>query len=324
MGDEGPGLEVIQRDFPDIDLLVDDPGHDGQHFYVLARALPHLTEAEGDLGFRPGYRAQRIGVPLVARALHPWGGGGGSLVVALLLANALGIFAGAIAISMFVNERGGPAWVGAIFPWIPACLQGLQITLVDACAAGLGMAALAAASRRRPVASFALALLALLTKEATVVLFAGWVLWALVQRVPARRWLPLVAATGPILVWFLLLRRMFPGPRLQGEEFVPPLSGLVGAVQATLDGVAGATTVGLGTSLLVFAGLVLVAIFGDHRQPWPWVALTLAVYQSLFTDFFWYRTINAQRFTVAGTAVLLVVLGLRYGADRARSPVAAA
>jgi hypothetical protein len=114
---------------------------------------------------------------------------------------------------------------------------------------------------------------------------------------------------------------MFPGPRLQGEEFVVPLSGMVDAIFATIDGVRGATGIGLGTSVLVFVGLVLLAAFGDHRTPWPWIALGLAAYQTLLQDAYWFKTINSLRFTVAGAAVLLVVLGERLA--RSRAPAAA-
>lgn len=254
---------------------------------------------------------QRITLPALARVLHPGGGGGESLVVALLLANGLGILAGAIGTSVLVNSRGGPAWAGAIFPWLPGSLQGLQLTLADAFAAGLGVAALAAASRRHPWLAFCLAAAALLGKEATVVLFAGWIAWALVRRQPWQTWLPLAGAPAVPVAWFLVLRQTFPGPRLHGEEFVAPLTGLADAVQATADGASGATLLGLGASLLVFAGLLGVAALGDRRTPWPWAAAALAAYQTLLTDVFWYKTINALRFTAVGAALLLIVVGLR-------------
>lgn len=324
-GELGPGADVLRRDFPDIDLLEDDPGHDGQHFYVLARALPHLSEAKDDLGFRPGYRAQRIALPLLTRVLHPQGGGGDGLVTALLVANGLGILAGAIGVSVLVTARGGPVWVGLLFPWLPACLQGLQLTLADAFGAGLAVAALAAASRRRPLMAFALALAALLGKESTLIVFAGWGLWALLQRLDWRVWAPFVAAPAVAGAWFLSLRETFPGPRLQGEEFVAPLTGLVDAVRATFDGATGASWFGLSVSVLVFVGLLVVAGWGDRSLPWPWIAALLAAYQTLLTDAFWYKTINALRFTVSGMAILLVVVGTRLpSVTRLRAALASA
>lgn len=323
-GDTGPAAELLQEDFPTIDFLEDDPGHDGQHFYALARTLPHLHDAEPYLGFRPGYRAQRIGLPLASRLLHPWGGGGPSLVWALLVANGLGILAGAIGTSVLVTSRGGPAWAGAVFPWLPACLQGLQLTLADAFGTGVVIAALAAAHRRRPVLTGALATAALLGKEATLIIFAGWVVWALTQRLSWRRWAPFAVATVVAVGWMHVLRGIFPGPRLGGTEFVVPLTGIVDAVKATLDGAVGASWFGLGMSLGVFIGLVAVALRGDRATSWPWIAAVCALYQAVLADAFWYKTINALRFSIGGMAVLLVVIGTRFPATLSPRPGAPA
>ena len=307
-GRQGPGAAVLLGDMPDGSFLP-GIGHDGQHFYVVARSLPHLEDAEDDLGLRPGYRFQRVGMPLLARVLHPWGGGGESLVVAMLVANWLGIVAGAIGVSVLVASRGGPPWVGAIFPWLPACLQGLQTSLADAHAAGFTLAALAAAERRQPVLAGALAVAAILGKEAIVVVFVGWGCWAVVRRLPLRTYLPFVLAVVPAALWFLHLRQVFPGRRLHGQEFVAPFTGFVDAFRALADGADGATVVGLAISVTVFVGLLLVVVLGDKQTVWPWIALALFAYQAVLRDSYWYKTINANRFTIAGAGVLLVVLG---------------
>ena len=189
----------------------------------------------------------------------------------------------------------------------------------DAHAAGFTLAALAAAERRRPVLAGALAVAAILGKEASVVVFVGWGCWAVFRRLPLSTYLPFVLAVVPAALWFLQLRQVFPGRRLHGEEFVAPFAGFIGAFQALADGADGATVVGLAISVTVFVGLLFVVVLGDKRTMWPWIALVLFAYQAVFRDSYWYKTINANRFTIAGAGVLLVVLGTHIVTRRAEA-----
>ena len=60
-------------------------------------------------------------------------------------------------------------------------------------------------------------------------------------------------------------------------------------------------------------------VLGDKRTVWPWIALVLFAYQAVFRDSYWYKTINANRFTIAGAGVLLVVLGTHVATRQAEA-----
>ena len=302
-GADGSAAEVIEEDFPGMELR-DGLGHDGQQFYVLARDLTDLDEAADHLE-RPRYRARRIGMPLLARLAYPPGEGEG-LVLSLFAVNLAGIFAGSMAMGSLATARRAPAWVAAAFAALPASLICLRITLADAMALGLALAAVAAMDRERLRWAVPLAVLAVLSREVMVLLPLGYA----VYRRTWRAAIPAAASAGALLVWEIILRQILPaGGSIQGIELdLVPFRGLVRALAGVDKELYGDWSKGLLLTLFVTAvGIAVVAIRSNHRI-WRVLALVLLLYQSILGLPFIYKLTNAARSTSALLAIGILAL----------------
>ena len=194
--------------------------HDGAFFYVIARQPMHLDAAAEGLD-RPRYRSQRILFPVLGWALHPSGGGEG-LVTALFVVGALGVLGGAVAMGALATGLGGPSWPAVVFPLLGGSVTSLRITTPDPLAVALALGAVALALRRRTGWAVALGVAAVLTKETTLLVLIGYLVWdrsrlgALLAGVPA-------AVAGG---WWAVLHLLVPaGDRAEVIEFTWPFQG---------------------------------------------------------------------------------------------------
>ena len=221
-GTKGPSIEVIARDFPDVEPPEGD-GLDGQQYYAIARDPIHLDDAATQLD-NPRYRLQRPLLPWLGWALHPTGGGLG-LVWALILVGVAGIFLGAVATGVLSTVWRGPPWVAALFPILPGAYWALRVTVSDALALALVLTALALAVRERHAAAIAVAVLAVLAKEPAVLILLGWA----IHRRTRRDTLLLVIPAGVIVAWMGWLAFLLPPDPDRAQDLGLPLVGLARA-----------------------------------------------------------------------------------------------
>ncbi|MBV9950966.1 MAG: hypothetical protein JO291_03380, partial [Acidimicrobiia bacterium] len=265
-GTKGPAIAVVHQDFPRVEPP-QGPGLDGQMFYAIARDPLHLDHAARSLD-RPRYRLQRPLLPWLAWLLHPSGGGTG-LIAALFLVGLAGIVLGALAAGVLGVTLGGRPWLAALVPLLPGSYWSLRVTVPDALALGLALAALALSVRRRPVAAVLVGCLAVLAKEPTILLFVGWGLWR-----RDRAGAALVAVPGLVMgAWMAWLRVQLPGREHGlGELALPPLSGLVDATRHLWFG--GHELVGMASSVAALVvGLIVLVVRRGHPLWWPTVVL---------------------------------------------------
>jgi len=221
-GTAGPSTQVIAHDFPS----VEQPGGlglDGQLYYSIARNPMHLEQVAHDLD-APRYRLQRPLLPWLAWALHPSGGGTG-LIYALLLVGLVGVFVGALATGALSTALGGPAWLALIFPLLPGAYWSVRVSVSDALALALVLAALAFASRERHLPAIAFGVLAVLAKEPAILVLAGWALHRRTKRDLALFLVPAAVAVG----WTGWLHLQLPTDPDRPTDLGLPFVGLVQA-----------------------------------------------------------------------------------------------
>lgn len=214
----GPTSPVIAHDFPDARWFP-PPGHDGQQFYAVARDPFHPKATARHLD-PPERRYRRILFPLLAWLIAP--GNGAPLVIALAAVSVVGVLVGAIALSRFPD---GPWWLPLSLPLSPGIMVSLSLSLSDALATGLVLAAYAAAFRRRWRWAVVVLVLAVLTRETTLVAAVCLACW------PRVNWRTRAAVAGvPALVlaaWSAVASALV-GDRQSGAgsgEFALPFTG---------------------------------------------------------------------------------------------------
>jgi hypothetical protein len=222
-GTTGPSIGAIRDDFPDVDPP-EGLGLDGQQYYAIARDPGHPGDVAEHLD-RPRYRMQRPVFPLLGWALHPSGGGMG-LVLALFAVGVAGVALGAVATGALSVSLGGPAWLAAAYALLPGTYYALRVTVADSLALALAVTALALAVRGRWRWAVPVAVLAVLTKEPMVLVFAGWWLGHRTRRAALLVGVPGAVAAALALV----LRLTLPAGAYNPPELsLPPLRGLYGA-----------------------------------------------------------------------------------------------
>jgi hypothetical protein len=221
-GTKGPSTEAIARDFPDIQQPEAD-GLDGQQYYAIARDPLHLDRTADQLD-NPRYRFQRPLLPWTAWMLRPTGGGLG-LVYALFFVGMAAIFCGALASGALATMWRGPPWVAAIFPLLPGAYWSLRVTVSDAMALGLALAAVALAARSRHGLAVVVGVLAVLAKEPAILVLLGWAL----HRRTKRDALLVVIPGAAIVAWMAWLGFQLPPDTARPNDLGLPFAGLVGA-----------------------------------------------------------------------------------------------
>ena len=198
-------------------------GYDGQYYYRIA-----VAPLAGRRGLdRPAYRYQRIGYPLVSRALAF--GERARIAHTLVLVNVAAIALGALLVALLLARSGSsPLWA------LPYALYIGQVAcfwrdLAEPLAYALVAAALLAWRRERFWPGCILLLLAALTKE-NVLLFAVAAALHLVLRCHWRQlWLLLALVALPYALWQGGLWLAFGQTGLGGTDHPPrlPLGGLI-------------------------------------------------------------------------------------------------
>lgn len=311
-GETGPSVAAVHHDFPDLELP-GGIGFDGQQYYAMARDPLHLDHVAPELD-RPWYRLQRPLLAWLAWAAHP-GGGGVQLVQALFVVGIAGIFLGSLATGALSSLLGGPAWMAAVFAVLPGAYVSLRTSTADALALALAAAALALSIRGRTVLAIVAAALAVLAKEPTLILFAGWALHRRDRRAALLAVIPFAVAGG----WAVWLRVALPNGGGGVVEFTAPLLGL--ARSASAKWVHGRELWGMAATLgALAAGAVALARRG-LRHPLGWAvalqfAFTLVLGLSVVG-----LNLNGPRSTMP--LALLALLALASPAAAAEAPAEA-
>ena len=265
-GADGPSAGAFERDFPQLDLP-GGLGHDGQQFYVIARAPTDLDTLERDLD-RPRYRLQRPVFPALAWLLHPSGGGYG-LVWAIAAVGAAAVFLAGLAAGALASHLGGGTWPALLVPLLPGTYAALRLSLADTLALGLVLVALLLAERRRGGAAAVLAILAVLTKESILVVLVGHALLRRTRQSIVAAGTAAAVAAG----WWAALRILVDAHNSQVLEFTWPLGGVVRSLDDWLAGedwIAGLSV----TGSYLLAGLALRVRGTDHPLFGPLAAVT--------------------------------------------------
>jgi hypothetical protein len=285
-------VPTLQHDFPGMPLL-DDVGHDGQAFYVLARQPMHLRSVGPTLD-RPRYRAQRILFPLLVWALHPTGGGRG-LVLAMLLVGVAALFAGGIVLGSLSVTLRGPPWVAIVFPVLPGAIFSLNLSVPDALAVVFALAAITLHLRGHRGRAFAMGVGAALTKESLLLVLLGYALWRR-DREGARLLLVPMTATA---AWWAALRVVYPHSAPQVQEF-DPLHGLWVSARLWAHGTEQLALIG---TLLAFVGALLALQRGARRGPLGWAIIVQLAFVPLLNP-------NVLALAENNTRTLLPLLSL--------------
>jgi hypothetical protein len=162
VGERASSRPVIEADFDD-PVLVRRWGHDGQQFYVMARAFPDLQSADGDVD-RLVYRARRVLLPALASPFPD----GPPLVWAILGVNLAAIGAAGVAVGKLGARIGVTPWVGLSVALSPALLISARASLADSLAFALAVWGVVL-WRRHLWWAIALFTLAALARETTLV-----------------------------------------------------------------------------------------------------------------------------------------------------------
>ena len=155
---------------PGIDTVHPGTGYDGQFVYRMALdPFPDEPTAYGITLDNPPYRAQRVGLPLVAHGLTK---GGVPAAWALILVNALALLACAAAAAALARRYGRHALWGVAVALSPALVVSFTRDLTEPLATALLLAGLVAWPRR-PLLATAAFTGAVLTRETTLAVLAG-------------------------------------------------------------------------------------------------------------------------------------------------------
>lgn len=186
------------------DAVIAGGKHDGAYYYVIARDPFDLDAASEQLD-GPQYRLQRIGFPMVAWVLHPIGGGPG-LMWAMFAVGVISLVGGGVALGALSQTLRGPPWLAVLFPLMLGSWISLRITVADPMGLALAIAAIVLLWRNRLLPALLVGVAAVLTREASLLLFIGVVL-----SMRTKRSLLLVAVPGAVgALWFLVLRVSVP------------------------------------------------------------------------------------------------------------------
>lgn len=199
-------------------------GYDGQYYYRIA-----VSPLGGRHGLdRPAYRYQRIGYPLLARALAL--GQRARIAGALALATILAIGLGTFCLGLLLRRNGASPLYSLVYAAYAGQVASFWRDLAEPVSCGLAALALAIYRPRRVWPAGLTLLAAALTKE-TALLFALPLAGHLLLRGDWRAALRILALTVlPYAVWQLALWLIFGQTGVGGADRPPllPFGGLAG------------------------------------------------------------------------------------------------
>lgn len=171
------------RDAPGIDTVHPGTGYDGQFVYRMTlEPFPRETTRHGITLDNPPYRAQRVGLPLLAHALSRTGI---PPAWSLIAVNVLALLAAAAAAAVLAQRHRRHALWGVAVALSPGLVVSLTRDLTEPLATALLLAGLVAWPRRPILATTAFTA-AVLTRETVLAVLAGLGLYEL-YRLAKRR-----------------------------------------------------------------------------------------------------------------------------------------
>jgi hypothetical protein len=180
-------------------------GHDGKFFFVQAND-PWVLDPETHAAVldRPLYRSQRMLYPVLA-------GGGGLfgpelIVWALLVVNIISMGLGGWAVAALATTLGGSRWWGLSFALNLGFISEMNIDGAGVVAAAAAFAAVLAFYRGRRSWGLALLVLAVLAREAMLLVAAGIALWMWMHERKKIALLSLAIPVTAVGIWAVYLR----------------------------------------------------------------------------------------------------------------------
>jgi hypothetical protein len=275
-GPQGPAAALLRRELPD-EPQFPLGEHDGPMYYAIARNPFHLDQVSHYLD-RPRYRLQHPLLSWLSWAAHPWGGGD-AMVWTMFGVGTAAVLLGGIAAGALSSTLGGPLWPALIFGVLPGSVMALRITVADALAVALLLAAIALSIRGHLLLTALAAAAAVLAKEPVMFALVGVAIWR-----HDRRGLALVVP--PVVVagaWYLWLRIQLGSGGEGIMEFGVPFVGLGSSISLWVTGSDPYAAI----AVLAAIGVAVAALVrsGGLRHPLGWaVALQLGFMLLLTRD----------------------------------------
>jgi len=293
----------------DLDVPYDE-AQDGTAFWLVARdpfiSHPGTLIANTD---RPAYRAERVAYPLLAAPFRL--GGEQALVWGLVVVNLAIVAVGAYFTARLAQRIGAPVQAGYAFALNPLVLAAVVLDLADALTVATLVGLVLAVRRGRWGVAVALGVLAVLTKESSLLAVAAVALGAgfapSVDGATARRRLALVAVpTAVLALWAGYVRWRIHTHASQIEEVtVVPFGGYAEAWRLAWrpEHQWGNAFV---AAILVVVAVVVVVRWWRRRSLELWAALPYAVLVPFLSGQVVHWSINSIR--AIGPALTLLVL----------------
>lgn len=217
--------------------VVGPGGYDGQFYYRIAldpgtkeRTVSTPATTSGITLDMPAYRQQRIVYPALAWALA--GGDPLRIPLTLIVVNVLGLGLIAAIGAGLARSAGRHALWGMIFPLYPGFVVTLTRDLTEIVAATFLLGGLLLMRRAHAASGAASLLVAVFSRETTVIAGASAALMRFAIRPAAlTRWVPFVVPVIALVAWQLLLTQRWGQPPVSegAGSLDPPILGLLAA-----------------------------------------------------------------------------------------------
>jgi hypothetical protein len=287
VGERSTARPLIEAELSNL-VLVDDEGHDGQLFYLIAR--DPLGDIVPDHISYPGYRYRRILYPLLAGGLGILKGQ--ALLWSMVGWSAASIGAATMAARAIGLRLGLSSWVTAGVLANPGVWLSAQILTSDAMALALLLLALWTFLAKGSTPAVLLLVLGTLAKETSILIAVGMAGYLITLRQLRKG---VVVGTTPALAlaaWLWVVESRIGGISETGGNLGWPLMGLVQS-SSMWSHTPGRDQFLIAVSL---AALLLSAILPILRPSlwkwliWPWLGLALGL-----SHFVWDFGNNAAR-----------------------------
>lgn len=211
-------------------------GHDGKFFFVQAND-PFLLNPEENAYVldRPAYRSQRMLYPVLAGGLGLFGPV--TILWAMIAVNVAALAAGTWVVGRVAQELGGSVWWGLAFALNPGMLSEIAIGGAGVVAAALAFAGVLGLLRSRHAEALTCLTLAVLAREAMLLVVGGCALWLWLQGERRRAVSAAVVPTIAAGLWAVYVRMRVADAidRAQIEEIGLPFRGFIEAFSSWLD-----------------------------------------------------------------------------------------
>lgn len=205
-------------------------GHDGKYFFIQAND-PWVLNPEENAAVldRPLYRSQRMLYPVLA-------GGGGlfppeTIVWALIIVNVVAMGIGSWAVAGLATTLGGSPWWGLSFVLNLGLISEMNIDGAGVVAAAAAFAAVLALYRNRTSWGFGLLVVAVLAREAILLVAAGVAVWMWLHGRKKDAFMSFALPVAAVMAWAIYLRTRI-GWETEGSEIQEIGFPLVGFVRS--------------------------------------------------------------------------------------------